>query len=718
MASRDFRAEGGRRARRARRRQRSTVLARSESRARWAAWIRFGALTIAAAGVLAYANSFRGPFVFDDTESIVQNRHIRHLASLQVLSPERENPLAGRPLANISFAVNYALGGLEPGGYHALNLAIHIACALLLFGIIRRTLDLPRLEGTFGSRSAPIAFSAVLVWLLHPLNTEVVNYLTQRTGALMAFFYLLTLYSHLRAHTSTRPARWRTASIAACISGMACKESMATSPVVIAIYDRAFVFDSWRAAIAARWRVYLGLAAGWLLLAALLWSGPRSHSSGFSAIDGVGPWTYLLNQTEIILRYFKLAVWPRGLVINYGSAQAVTLGDVLPSFVAVSALALAALATLLRRPTLGFLPAWVFITLSPTSSIVPINTEVGAERRMYLPLIGIVVLLVVGVITLWDRRVRAGGLLSARSARLAGAIALTGALLGLGWATVHRNREYRSPLSLALTVLERRPSGIAHYLVGTELGSAGRHKEAVEHLEQAVAEESRARYDLGVQLFDLRRFDAAIRELDRFVREHPQLLEAVPARILMGRAFAITRRWRQAVVQYRLALSMRPGDPEATGLLANALYAQRKFAEAIPLFRQYLGSRPNDGAAIGHLGVSLVAAGRTEEAIPMFRRAVELQRGNHAAERNLAASLVDTRRFKQALPHAERAAAQSPPNAGALDILGLALAGLGRLDDARAVLARALAIDGSDADIRDHLARVDLARQPRRPQAE
>jgi hypothetical protein len=105
------------------------------------------------AGVLVYSNSLSGPFVYDDQLSIVENRYIRQLSSpSRLFFPERELPVAGRPLVNVSFAINYAIGGLEVRGYHVWNVAIHILCALLLFGVVRRTLDLPRLRSVSPER--------------------------------------------------------------------------------------------------------------------------------------------------------------------------------------------------------------------------------------------------------------------------------------------------------------------------------------------------------------------------------------------------------------------------------------------------------------------------------------------------------------------------------------------------------------------------------------
>src|SRR5262249_22671946 len=145
-------------------------------------------------GTIAYANSLSGPFVFDDQLAIVGNQTIREWWRLgSVLFPERELPTAGRPLVHLSFAFNYALGGLDVAGYHLVNIALHLAVGLLVFGLVRRTLLLPRLKERFARNAQHVAGAIALVWSVHPLNTEAVNYVTQRTELMMGLCYLLTM---------------------------------------------------------------------------------------------------------------------------------------------------------------------------------------------------------------------------------------------------------------------------------------------------------------------------------------------------------------------------------------------------------------------------------------------------------------------------------------------------------------------------------------------
>src|SRR5215212_5081292 len=208
---------------------------------------RYLALSLVLVAVATFSNSLWGPMLFDDQSAILLNPGITHLWPIaDALAPPRSTVLESRPVVNLSFAINYALGGFSVRGYHVVNIAIHIACALLLFGIVRQTLALPKLRDRFGPDGAWLAVASAAIWMVHPLVTEPVNYITQRTELMMAMFYLATLYSAIRAASSASAERWYGAAIVFCLLGMGSKESMATSPLVVILYDRIFLYDSFK----------------------------------------------------------------------------------------------------------------------------------------------------------------------------------------------------------------------------------------------------------------------------------------------------------------------------------------------------------------------------------------------------------------------------------------------------------------------------------------
>ena len=444
---------------------------------------------LVAAGLASYAAAIDLPFVFDDHTAIIENTNIRQLWPLSVAAGAPiQSAVAGRPVVALSLAVNYAVGELSPAVYHGWNLGLLILTGLVLFGIIRRTLALPRLSSRFGHAAVPIAFACALLWIVHPLQTEVVDYVTQRTESTMGLFYLLTLYAAIRAMTveSGSSLKWELAAIAACVLGMASKESMVTAPVMVLIYDAVFCRPT--SALRARPILYSGLALTWVVLAILIMPGPRSRSAGFQS--GVTPWVYLLNQPGMILTYLRLAIWPIGQVLDYGVPRIVSLGDVWLPFLCVAALALATLLAWRWRPEIAFLGTWFFVTLAPSSSILPIATEAGAERRMYLPLAAVIVLIVIAIWSLIERRPHSNGPES-WNWRIP-AVALAVVCVVFVTLTIRRNAEYRTALGIWQTVLDRHPHGRAHYNIGIELKQQGRRSEAIEQYPARLARVARS----------------------------------------------------------------------------------------------------------------------------------------------------------------------------------------------------------------------------------
>ena len=335
---------------------------------------------------------------------------------------------------------------------------------------------------------------------------------------------------------------------------MASKESMVTAPLAVLLLRPRLSLRSLRGAVRARGRLYGGLAATWLVLAGLLWSAPRSLSAGFSAHDA-DAWTYLLNQTVMITRYLWLAVWPRDLVLYYGWPLPLTLGAVLPQAALIVALLALTAFALWRWPRLGFLGAWLFLTLAPTSSIVPIATEVGAERRMYLALIALVAL---------ARRWRSGRLVA--SLQHPGGCRLRSSTVAARHsAPCRESRNTSRACRLAETTLDRWPTPGAHSMLGTELAAAGRLSEAERHLREAAPVHPPARYYLGTVLDAQGRRAEAIRALHS--RSSPasrrELDQVHIARALLAEALTKEGRLDEAAAQYRAMLATDPDDGQA-----------------------------------------------------------------------------------------------------------------------------------------------------------
>ena len=299
---------------------------------------RLAAAGIALSALAAYGNTFGNAWVYPHVADIVDNPTLKHIWPIwPVLVPPATGGLTvgGRPLVNLSLALNYALGGTAVWGYHAVNLLIHILAGLTLFGIVRRTLEMTVPRESKNEHTV-FAFSVALLWTLHPLQTEAVTYVVERAESMMGLFFLLTLYCFIRsaakAPSYVPPGGtsegekaggdvWSWLSIACCLFGMATKEVMVTAPVIVFLYDRAFLAGSFAAAWRRNRRFYSALASTWILAAVLaVTTGSRGGTAGFGT--GISWWAYIQIQFGAILHYLRLTVWPHPLIFDYGTQWA------------------------------------------------------------------------------------------------------------------------------------------------------------------------------------------------------------------------------------------------------------------------------------------------------------------------------------------------------------------------------------------------------------
>jgi tetratricopeptide (TPR) repeat protein len=648
-------------------------------------------IILIAGAIGTYVNAGSGQFVLDDITAVVENPHIRRLWPLtSAMTGPVQSSVAGRPIVSLSLALNYAFGGLSPSGYHLFNLLVHICCGLLLFGILRRTFSLPSMPAWVRDAGEALAFASVLIWLVHPLQSEIVNYVTQRTEAMMALFYLLTLYAVIRASTSPSPGRWSAVALIACALGMASKETMVTAPIVVLLYDALFLAGSLSKALARRRWLYLGLAGTWAVLLILIAPGPRWRSAGFAS--GVSPVTYLLNQPAMILTYLKLAVWPDALVLDYGITKPATFGAVWPMLVAIVAM-LAASAALWRRwPAVAFAAAWFWIILAPSSSILPIATEVGAERRMYLPLAAVVVLVAVGFEMLRRRAgIRTGWL----SMTALAAVSLT--FVGL---TLARNREYRSAERVWQTVLERRPQGRAHYNLAMLLRNRGAVSEAAPHWQAAIEDEPRALYAIGLEHEKMNQYDEASKYYSQFLERKPDDIQAPQAHVRLGVVLTGLNRLDDAAAALSKAAEMRPSDADAKVALADVLMKKEQYGEAAAQYAQYVRLVDNNPDAYAKLGLALVALHREAEAIPYFERAAVLAPADAGLRLSLGNVLAASGRVEDAIHQFRRGIELEPKSPILRRMLADALIRVGRLDEALEAVRAALVLEPDDPETR------------------
>lgn len=670
---------------------------------------------------VAYHNSYKVPFLLDDQIAIVENPTLGSLTSSLFPPTNSGSTVSGRPLLNLSLAINRIIGGDSPGSYHVGNLLIHFGATLCLFLLIRRTLRLPVLAPRFGANATSLAGVSTALWALHPLQTESVTYIIQRAESLVGLCFLFTLYAFVR--TAEKPSlAWSLLTCAGCFLGMAAKEVMAVAPVLILLYDRTFLSGSFGASWQCRRHLYVAFGLSWLLLLTLvISSGGRGETAGFGSISWLG---YLTTQGPGIAGYLLRALVPMGLIFDHGPVLIKELSPIVWGVALVALLVVLTGVLLVRRPQAGYLGAWFFLILAPTSSIIPIASQTLAEHRMYLPLAAVVVALVLFVYSRFGRS--AWVLLPL----------LVVTYVGL---TIDRNNDYRSAISIWEDTVHKRPQNPrAEMNYGSLLLHEGRHDEAIEHLRKALELNpayATAAANLGKALLAKAAAQPAssshpllmlqgldcLRQASDMSPDNPQLMtllgsslleagrshEALPvlqravslwpdnaaAHADLARAFAALNRDTEAERCVLAALHHEPTNASYLSFYGSILRRMNRLPESLEKLRAAVRLQPGLATAHSQLGMTLMQVGQNAEALQEFTEALRLDASLPTARHRLALLLGAEGRNEEAIAQLVTLLRQTPPTAEILCHLGVLCARTGRQEEALMHAKNALAIE-------------------------
>jgi protein O-mannosyl-transferase len=409
-----------------------------------------------------------------------------------------------------------------------------------------------------------------LIWVVHPLLTDAITYVAQRTEVLMGLFFFLTLYCSIRAWNA--PRLWTAAAIASCALGMGSKQTMVAAPFIVGLWDWIFATADPATIRQSRRSLYAGLAATWIILAVLVAMERWPHSIGF-AREGWTPWTYLLTQSGVIVHYVRLSLTGSPLSLDYdGWPMARSIAQVAQYALPLAIIVVATGVAIVRRRPWGFPGGWFFVTLAPSSSVLPLATEIAAERRMYLPLAALIVAAVVAAYLI-GQRVLDLSISDLRRRRII-AVTLTviivgGIAIACGAATYARNRDYWSDERIWQDTVEKRPNNPrARVNYAIDLQAAGRLADAERELREAVRlkdTSAAAHANLGPILCGSGKLDECILHLERALALDPDYSSA---HANLAEAYAARGKRVRAAEQFALALNAAPDRPFLLNRLA------------------------------------------------------------------------------------------------------------------------------------------------------
>ena len=548
---------------------------------------------IALLALIAYANTINVPFLLDDIPYLVENSTIRKLVpSLVDYQHGGPTRLDIRPVADLTFRLNYQISQFAPWSYHLVNLLIHAANGCLLFLLAQGLLLLRDSRAAVGEDVATaLAAVTAAIWVVHPLQVNAVTYIIQRWESLSAFFFLAGLYAFLRWRKGGGE-NWKWICLGSAYCAIGSKESAASLPVAIFLLDR-YILSRDRKEMAARWKFYAVLAGSWISLAALVL---LSYRRGWTAAEGTSllSFEYFKIQTQAIWHYLRLLVWPQPLIFDYGYWPVVRWYQWMSSALVLLGLFSSSLFLVVRRSLTGYAGALVFLLLAVSSSFIAIPTVPAAEYRMYLPSAAVLGLLVVGGYTFLSRSFPPPRFSRDKLHKylIFGSAVLIVVLLGV---TLRRNHDFRSSVSIWVDNTRKRPLHPGSYLgLADAVMQAGGLKDADGIITQArekFPENARMLYLAGMIKVQMKDSAEAETLWKRALELKPDSHEVLNS---LGILYIDRQKMDLARPLFEELVRLRPYDVLALGNAAQLCLVTRDFKAADAFVRRGLALSPND----------------------------------------------------------------------------------------------------------------------------
>ncbi len=581
--------------------------------------------------ILAYADTLTAPFIFDDLNNIQDNPHIRipNLSIENLLWAGFHSPEDRRPVANISFALNYYVHGYNPVGYHVVNIVIHIACGIFLFFLAKATLQTPALRSRYAN-CGWIPFLAAFIWLVHPLQTQSVSYVVQRMNSMAAMFYVLSMLYYVKFRMSAAsPAKWLllVGCVVAAVLSFGTKEISATLPLFIILYEWYFFQELDRQWARQRLFVLAGLGLLFLVIA-LVYLNFEPVAKILRSYGGrdFTPLQRLLTQSRVVIFYISLLLWPNPsrLNLDHDFSLSYSLLDPATTLVCViTIIALIACAVLIarRQPLLSFSIIWFFGNLVIESSII--GLELVFEHRNYLPAM-FAILAIVSLVFRYCKHALTAVV----------ALSLVAALFCM-W-TFQRNRVWADEVALYRDSALKSPGKARpQNNLGAALSRRGRLPEAIERYRAALKikpDYADAHYNLGFAL-------AKNGQLDEGLPHFRQAVQISPNRVKylnnLGVALVLKGDHTEALEHFKSALKIDPYDADLHANIGLILKKQGELGAAMQHFTEALALDPRHLGALNNRGLLLMDIGQLEPARKHFALALEVNPNYEEARLNL-----------------------------------------------------------------------------------
>jgi tetratricopeptide (TPR) repeat protein len=577
------------------------------------------ALVLAAATILVYRPAWNGGFLWDDDDYITNNELLTAPDGLRRIWLSLDSPSQYFPLVYTTFRVEFAVWGLNPTGYHWVNLVLHVANALLVWAVLARL-------------KVPGAWLAGAIFALHPVQVESVAWITERKNVLMGFFFLLTLFAWIAFVDESTKRRRLFYGLALILYLLALSAKTTACTLPAALFLILWVENkpiSWKRIFQIMPFLVLGLAMGAL---AMWWE--RYHQGTSRAVfTFLSPIERVLVASRAVWFYLSKLIWPSKLTFIYPR------WDIAPSHFfnyvwLLAGLILGVVIYFLRRyvgRSVEVAAAFFIATLSPVLGFIMLYTfryTFAADHYQYLACIGPVALASAGLVNLADT------FKNSRTLILSAALCMVALFATLTW---RQAAMYGDIETLWRTTLARNPGcWMAHNNLGIALVEKGQLDEAIAHYRTTLQMQPNfwdADYNLGSALLGKGEVDEAILYCDKAVAKEPNDPDA---QVALANALLQRKRIDDAIVHYQKAVAIRPDYFLARYGLGHALLEKGQLDAAIEHCRAALLVRPDNPDCHTILAIALDERGQSAEAIQHYKKALEISPQSVSALNNLA----------------------------------------------------------------------------------
>jgi tetratricopeptide (TPR) repeat protein len=551
------------------------------------AWL-FGLLLVAIT-LIAYGPAWHAGFIWDDDAYLTQNPLLTAPDGLRRIWFSLDSPSQYFPLTYTMFYMERGLWGLNPAGYHLVNLLLHAANALLVWRVL-------------GRLRVPGAWLAAAIFALHPVQVESVAWITERKNVLMGFFFLLTLWAWIEFIDEKTGRPWRFYLLALVFYALAllAKTTACTLPA-------ALLLILWLRKMPINWRrlaqvapfVAMGIGMG---LVTLWWE--RHHQDTQGKLFDIGLVERVLIASRAVWFYAGKLLWPANLMFSYPRWTISASDPRAYGWVLATAALGAAIWRARRWAGRGVEVAAAFFaaTLSPVLGFIMLYTflySFVADHYQYLACIGPIALAAAGI-KIGLGRVAAGKpfLEPALCAAL---------LMTLGALTWKQCGMYADAETLWQTTLRQNPnSWMARNNLGIAVLQEGQADEAIAYFQKSLEINPNfapALNNLGIGFFQLGRTNEAITQFQKAVQIEPDFAQAHSN---LGKIFFQLGRMDEAIAQFQKAVEMKPDLAEAHDDLGNVLLQRGRVDEAIACFKKALAIDPGDATARSNLETAVL----------------------------------------------------------------------------------------------------------------